>query len=53
MKWNAAVDYIFSPVESLFFLPQIEGAFIQGMGLYTIEELKYSPQGVLFTRGPD
>nr|XP_008509605.1 PREDICTED: aldehyde oxidase 1-like [Equus przewalskii] len=32
---------------------QIEGAFIQGMGLYTIEELKYSPQGVLFTRGPD
>lgn len=34
-------------------MPQIEGAFIQGMGLYTIEELKYSPQGVLFTRGPD
>uniref|UniRef100_A0A9L0JQV5 aldehyde oxidase n=1 Tax=Equus asinus TaxID=9793 RepID=A0A9L0JQV5_EQUAS len=32
---------------------QIEGAFIQGMGLYTIEELKYSPQGVLYTRGPD
>lgn len=35
------------------FLPQIEGAFIQGMGLYTIEELNYSPQGVLYTRGPD
>nr|KAF6336122.1 aldehyde oxidase 1 [Myotis myotis] len=32
---------------------QIEGAFIQGMGLYTIEELNYSPQGVLYTRGPD
>ncbi|XP_004378262.1 aldehyde oxidase [Trichechus manatus latirostris] len=32
---------------------QIEGAFIQGMGLYTIEELKYSPQGVLYTRGPN
>ncbi|XP_006889138.1 PREDICTED: aldehyde oxidase-like [Elephantulus edwardii] len=31
---------------------QIEGAFIQGMGLYTIEELSYSPQGVLYTRGP-
>lgn len=31
---------------------QIEGAFIQGMGLYTIEELNYSPQGVLYTRGP-
>lgn len=32
---------------------QIEGSFIQGMGLYTIEELNYSPQGVLYTRGPD
>ncbi|XP_036713556.1 aldehyde oxidase [Balaenoptera musculus] len=32
---------------------QIEGAFIQGMGLYTIEELNYSPQGVLYTRGPN
>ncbi|XP_047402763.1 aldehyde oxidase isoform X1 [Sciurus carolinensis] len=32
---------------------QVEGAFIQGMGLYTIEELKYSPQGVLHTRGPN
>ncbi|KAB1279006.1 Aldehyde oxidase 1 [Camelus dromedarius] len=32
---------------------QIEGAFIQGMGLYTIEELNYSLQGVLYTRGPN
>uniref|UniRef100_A0A8C3W8T2 aldehyde oxidase n=1 Tax=Catagonus wagneri TaxID=51154 RepID=A0A8C3W8T2_9CETA len=32
---------------------QIEGAFIQGMGLYTTEELKYSPEGVLHSRGPD
>ncbi|XP_037704740.1 aldehyde oxidase-like [Choloepus didactylus] len=32
---------------------QIEGAFIQGMGLYTTEELNYSPQGVLYTRGPN
>ncbi|XP_044793002.2 aldehyde oxidase 2 isoform X2 [Bubalus bubalis] len=32
---------------------QIEGAFIQGMGLYTTEELKYSPEGVLYSRGPD
>ncbi|CAH2306016.1 aldehyde oxidase-like [Pelobates cultripes] len=31
---------------------QIEGAFIQGLGLYTMEELKYSPQGLLYTRGP-
>ncbi|XP_004628659.1 aldehyde oxidase 1 [Octodon degus] len=32
---------------------QVEGAFIQGMGLYTSEELKYSPRGALHTRGPD
>ncbi|CAG5932291.1 unnamed protein product [Menidia menidia] len=31
---------------------QIEGAFMQGLGLYTLEELKFSPTGVLYTRGP-
>ncbi|KAM9767058.1 aldehyde oxidase 1-like isoform 2-T2 [Menidia menidia] len=31
---------------------QIEGGFIQGMGLFTLEELKFSPTGVLYTRGP-
>ncbi|XP_021105376.1 aldehyde oxidase-like isoform X2 [Heterocephalus glaber] len=30
---------------------QIEGAFVQGMGLYTTEELKYSPEGMLHSRG--
>uniref|UniRef100_A0A7M4ERU3 aldehyde oxidase n=1 Tax=Crocodylus porosus TaxID=8502 RepID=A0A7M4ERU3_CROPO len=32
---------------------QIEGAFVQGIGLYTMEELNYSPKGALYTRGPD
>ncbi|KAM3585325.1 uncharacterized protein V6R79_014495 [Siganus canaliculatus] len=31
---------------------QVEGAFMQGLGLFTLEELHYSPQGVLLTRGP-
>lgn len=31
---------------------QVEGAFMQGLGLYTLEELRYSPEGVLLTRGP-
>uniref|UniRef100_A0A673ZKT8 Xanthine dehydrogenase/oxidase n=1 Tax=Salmo trutta TaxID=8032 RepID=A0A673ZKT8_SALTR len=31
---------------------QVEGGFMQGVGLYTLEELKYSPEGYLFTRGP-
>lgn len=31
---------------------QIEGAFMQGYGLFTLEELVYSPKGILYTRGP-
>uniref|UniRef100_A0A3Q3WWB9 Uncharacterized protein n=1 Tax=Mola mola TaxID=94237 RepID=A0A3Q3WWB9_MOLML len=31
---------------------QIEGGFMQGLGLYTLEELKFSPSGLLYTRGP-
>lgn len=25
---------------------------MQGLGLYTMEELKFSPSGLLYTRGP-
>nr|XP_051704003.1 aldehyde oxidase 2 isoform X1 [Oryctolagus cuniculus] len=32
---------------------QIEGSFIQGMGLYTTEELHYSPEGILLSRSPN
>jgi xanthine dehydrogenase/oxidase len=31
---------------------QIEGAFMQGYGLFTLEELIYSPEGALYSRGP-
>nr|DBA27333.1 TPA: hypothetical protein GDO54_011493 [Pyxicephalus adspersus] len=31
---------------------QVEGGFVQGLGLFTLEELKYSPEGNLYTRGP-
>ncbi|KAI4895470.1 hypothetical protein NFI96_023969, partial [Prochilodus magdalenae] len=31
---------------------QVEGAFMQGVGLFTLEELRYSPEGCLYTRGP-
>ncbi|XP_037955545.1 xanthine dehydrogenase-like [Teleopsis dalmanni] len=31
---------------------QIEGAYMQGYGLFTLEELIYSPQGTLYSRGP-
>ncbi|XP_067841272.1 xanthine dehydrogenase/oxidase-like [Heptranchias perlo] len=41
MSLNPAVD-----------IGQVEGAFTQGLGLFTLEELRYSPNGVLYTRGP-
>ena len=31
---------------------QIEGAYTQGYGLYTMEELIYSPSGALMSKGP-
>lgn len=31
---------------------QIEGAFMQGYGLFVLEEMVYSPEGTIFTRGP-
>ena len=31
---------------------QIEGAFMQGVGLFTMEDELYSPKGQLLTRGP-
>lgn len=37
---------------SVLVLPQIEGAFTQGLGLYTLEELKFGPTGILYSRGP-
>ncbi|KAG8225287.1 hypothetical protein J437_LFUL001901 [Ladona fulva] len=31
---------------------QIEGGFLQGLGLFTLEELQYSTDGTLLTKGP-
>lgn len=31
---------------------QIEGGFMQGYGYYTLEELVYSPDGTLYSKGP-
>lgn len=31
---------------------QIEGAYMQGYGLYTMEEMIYSPEGAVYSRGP-
>ena len=31
---------------------QIEGAFVQGYGLFALEELVYSQKGMLLSKGP-
>lgn len=31
---------------------QIEGGFMQGYGMFTLEEMVYSPTGTVFSRGP-
>lgn len=31
---------------------QVEGAFMQGYGLFTLEEMIYSPTGQIYSRGP-
>ncbi|XP_060040134.1 aldehyde oxidase 4-like [Erinaceus europaeus] len=52
LRTDIFMDAAFS-INPALDIGQIEGAFIQGMGLYTIEELKYSPDGVLYSRSPD
>lgn len=31
---------------------QIEGSFLQGYGMFTMEEMLYSPNGIVYSRGP-
>uniref|UniRef100_A0A8C0N417 Aldehyde oxidase n=1 Tax=Canis lupus familiaris TaxID=9615 RepID=A0A8C0N417_CANLF len=52
VKSNICVHHLHSVNKNIDMF-SIEGAFIQGMGFYTIEELKYSPEGVLYSRSPD
>lgn len=41
------------PINAAIDLGQVEGAFLQGLGLFTREELLYNPKdGMLLTRGP-
>ncbi|GAB0187485.1 xanthine dehydrogenase/oxidase [Grus japonensis] len=53
--WNIRTDIVMDVGTSLnpaIDIGQVEGAFVQGLGLFTIEELRYSPEGNLYTRGP-
>lgn len=49
------VDIVMDLGESLnpaIDIGQVEGGFIQGYGLFVLEEMVYSPSGIVFTRGP-
>lgn len=53
---NLRTDIVMDVGESInpgLDIGQIEGGFTQGLGLYTLEELFYSPQGDMYTLGPD
>ncbi|XP_043851338.1 aldehyde oxidase 3-like isoform X1 [Dromiciops gliroides] len=52
IRTDIVMDACFS-INPAIDIGQIEGAFTQGVGLYTLEELKYSPEGVLHTRSPN
>jgi xanthine dehydrogenase/oxidase len=51
LKSNIVMD-IGKSINPRIDIGQIEGGFMQGYGLMTLEEQRYSPSGYLFTRGP-
>ncbi|XP_055916968.1 xanthine dehydrogenase [Eupeodes corollae] len=51
IKTDIVMD-IGSSINPAIDIGQIEGAFMQGYGLFTMEELMYSSNGMLYSRGP-
>ncbi|XP_010567404.1 PREDICTED: aldehyde oxidase 2-like [Haliaeetus leucocephalus] len=54
--WNIGTDIVMDAcftINPTIDIGQIEGAFIQGVGLYTLEEIFISPEGEQLTLGPD
>ncbi|GAB0191706.1 aldehyde oxidase 2-like [Grus japonensis] len=52
IRTDIIMDACFS-INPAIDIGQIEGAFIQGVGLYTLEEVHFSPEGEQLTLGPD
>ncbi|CAM5147772.1 unnamed protein product [Eretmochelys imbricata] len=52
IRTDIVMDACFS-INPAVDIGQIEGAFVQGIGLYTMEEIKFSPEGEQYTLGPD
>ena len=45
-------ELTYSSMYIYFIDPQIEGAFIQGYGLFVLEDYRVTPSGHLLTKGP-
>uniref|UniRef100_A0A7M4EPV2 Aldehyde oxidase 3-like n=1 Tax=Crocodylus porosus TaxID=8502 RepID=A0A7M4EPV2_CROPO len=52
IRTDIVMDACFS-INPAVDIGQIEGGFIQGVGLFTMEEIKVSPEGKQYTLGPD
>ncbi|XP_025022291.1 aldehyde oxidase [Python bivittatus] len=52
LRTDIVIDGSFS-INPAIDIGQIEGGFVQGLGLYTSEEIKFSPEGQQYTLGPD
>ncbi|NXN68577.1 AOXB oxidase, partial [Himantopus himantopus] len=52
IRTDIVMDACFS-INPAIDIGQIEGAFIQGVGLYTLEEIYFSAEGEQLTLGPD
>ncbi|XP_064371249.1 aldehyde oxidase 3-like isoform X2 [Dromaius novaehollandiae] len=52
IRTDIVMDACFS-INPAIDIGQIEGAFIQGVGLYTLEEIYFSPEGEQLTLGPN
>uniref|UniRef100_A0A669Q4S5 FAD-binding PCMH-type domain-containing protein n=1 Tax=Phasianus colchicus TaxID=9054 RepID=A0A669Q4S5_PHACC len=52
IRTDIVMDASFS-INPAIDIGQIEGAFIQGVGLYTLEEIYFSPEGEQLTLSPD
>ncbi|XP_053217062.1 aldehyde oxidase 4-like isoform X3 [Podarcis raffonei] len=52
IRTDIVMDACFS-INPAVDIGQIEGGFMQGLGLYTMEEIYFSPEGQQYTLGPD
>lgn len=46
------LTFIFQSLNPAIDMGQIEGAYVQGQGLFTLEETMWSQQGRMLTKGP-